>query len=253
MIRGPVLRCAKRKGGFTVIELLIAMTITLLIAGVVAAVAPPARAAFERVPAELDLHQRGRTAIDALSQALRGSVSIPGESGTFEELTVVVPIHAGAQGLLSIDQPGPAEAITLSTEQCPSVNDLCGFIAGAIALVADSAGDYDVFRIASVNAVARRITPQEVLSRPYPRGSIVVEVDQLTFRLSEQADGSYSLIRETFAGAIQPIVDFVSGLSFAVTGNQVDVSIDVEPPTELLRRMMADRVFRTSIRLRNAS
>jgi len=38
-----------------------------------------------------------------------------------------------------------------------------------------------------------------------------------------------------------------------VTGNEVGVSIGVEPPTELLRRLMTDRVFRTSIRLRNAS
>ena len=63
--------CVRRATGSRVIELLIAMTITLLIAGAVANVAPPARAAFDRVPAELDLHQRGRTAIDALSQALR--------------------------------------------------------------------------------------------------------------------------------------------------------------------------------------
>ncbi len=177
----------------------------------------------------------------------------PSEPGTFEELNVVVPIHAGAQGLLSVDQPGPAAAITLSTEQCPNIKDVCAFTAGATALISDSAGDYDVFRIASVNVGERRITPEAALSRSYPLGSTVVEVDQFTFRLSEQADGSYSLIRETFAGAIQPIVDFVSGLSFEVTGNEVGVSIDVEPPTELLRRLMTDRVFRTSIRLRNAS
>ena len=239
--------------GFTIIELLIAMTITLLIAGALAGVAQPARDAFDRVPAQLELNQRGRTAIEALSQALRASVSVPSEPGTFEELDVVVPIHAGAQGLLTVDQPGPAAAITLSTEQCPNIKDVCAFTAGATALISDSAGDYDVFRIASVNAGERRITPGEALSRSYPLGSTVVEVDQFTFRLSEQADGSYSLIRETFAGAIQPIVDFVSGLSFEVTGNEVGVSIGVEPPTELLRRLMTDRVFRTSIRLRNAS
>jgi len=239
--------------GFTIIELLIAMTITLLIAGALAGVAQPARDAFDRVPAQLELNQRGRTAIEALSQALRASVSVPSEPGTFEELDVVVPLHAGAQGLLAVDQPGPAAAITLSTEQCPNIKDVCAFTAGATALISDSAGDYDVFRIASVNAGERRITPEEALSRSYPLGSTVVEVDQFTFRLSEQADGSYSLIRETFAGAIQPIVDFVSGLSFEVTGNEVGVSIGVEPPTELLRRLMTDRVFRTSIRLRNAS
>jgi hypothetical protein len=71
-----ICECGVRSGSeqrFTLIELLIAMTITLLIAGAVASVAPPSRKAFDRVPAELDLRQRGRTAIDALSQALRSS------------------------------------------------------------------------------------------------------------------------------------------------------------------------------------
>ena len=49
------------------------MAIMLLIAGALAGVVQPARAAFDRVPAELDLQQRGRTAIDVMSQALRSA------------------------------------------------------------------------------------------------------------------------------------------------------------------------------------
>ena len=239
--------------GFTLIELLIAMTITLLIAAAVASIAPPARDAFDRIPAELELHQRGRTAIDALSQAVRASVSVPDGLGTFSELTVVMRVHAAAQGQLSVDQPGPAGPITLGTEQCPDIKDVCGFTSGATALISDGEGNHDVFEVASVNAGTRRITPRQVLSRSYASGSTVVEADQFTFRLSEQADGSHSLIRETFAGAIQPIVDFVSGLTFEVIDQEVRVSIDVEPPSESLRTLMTGRAFRGSIKLRNAS
>src|SRR5688572_4588667 len=270
--------------GFTVIELLIAMTITLLVAGALAGVARPARDAFDRVPAELDLHQRGRVAIDVLSQVLRSagsnvaaaellgplsdllptvSVAEPDESGAFTELTVIVPVADAAQGVLSDDQPGPAAPIALANDHCPNVKEVCGFTAGMFAVIADGAGQFDVFSIAAPDPGARRVSPANALSRAYPAGSVVVEVDQFTFSLAQQTDGSYSLVRQTAAGAIQPIVDFVSGLSFDVTGRdmpggffrleQVDLSISVEPPTVMLRRLMTDRVFRTSIRLRNAS
>jgi prepilin-type N-terminal cleavage/methylation domain-containing protein len=273
-----------KERGFTLIELVIAMTITLLIAGAIANVAQPARAAFDRVPAELDLQQRARTAIDALSQALRSSgknvaateglgllsdilptasVSGPDESGPFTELTVIVPVTDAAQGILSADQPGPGAAITLAAAHCPSVTDVCGFTIGRSAVIADGAGNHDVFTIAATNAGARMVTPAHALSRSYPAGSVVIEADEFTFSLAQQADGSQSLIRRTAAGAIQPIVDFVSGLQFQVIGRdapagffqleQVDVSIDVEPPSEQLRRLMTDRAFRMSIKLRNAS
>jgi prepilin-type N-terminal cleavage/methylation domain-containing protein len=275
---------AMKESGFTLIELVIAMTITLLIAGAIANVAQPARAAFDRVPAELDLQQRARTAIDALSQALRSSgnnvaaterlgllsdilptasVSGPDESGPFTELTVIVPVTDAAQGVLFADQAGSGAAIALATTHCPGVTDVCGFTIGRSAVIADGAGNYDVFTIAATNAGARLVTPAHALSRSYPVGSVVIEADEFTFSLAQQADGSYSLIRRTAAGAVQPIVDFVSDLQFQVTGRdvpagfiqleQVDVSIEVEPPSEQLRRLVADRVFRTSIKLRNAS
>lgn len=273
--RGLALRSAKREGGFTIIELLIAMTITLLVAGALAGVAPSARAAFDRVPAELDLQQRGRTAIDVLSQAIRSagknvgellptvSGSEPDASGAFTELTVIVPIADAAQGVLSDDQSGPGAAMTLATGHCPNVKDVCGFTSGTTAVIADGTGNYDVFSIAATNAGARRVTPASALSRSYPAGAVVVEVDRFTFSLALQPDGSQSLVRRTAAGAVQPIVDFVSALSFDVTGRDapagffrlehVAVSIRIEPPTDVLRRLITDRVFRTSIRLRNAS
>jgi prepilin-type N-terminal cleavage/methylation domain-containing protein len=284
MIQGFVLGSAKREGGFTLIELLIAMTITLLIAGALASVVQPARAAFDRVPAELDLQQRARTAIDALSQALRSagrnvaapdglgllsdivptaSVSGPDESGPFTELTVIVPVTDAAQGILFRDQSETGGAIQLATAPCPDVADVCGFTIGSPAVIADGAGNYDVFIVAATNPGARLVTPAGALSRSYPAGSVVVEANEFTFSLAQQADGSYSLIRRTAAGAVQPVVDFVSSLTFDVIGRnvpagffqleQVDVSIGVEPPRESLRRLMTDRVFRTSIRLRNAS
>ncbi len=268
--------------GFSVIELLVALTVTLLIAGALANVVPPARAAFDRVPGELELQQRGRTAIDMLSQAIRSagtnvpalesvgplsdvvptvSLSEPDENGGYTELTLMAPPPDPAQGVLAAAQDGPAAAIVLEADRCPNVSDVCGFQTGSTAVIADGLGNYDVFQVASTVVAARLLTPARALSRSYPEGSALVEVDELTFMLARQADDSRSLIRVTAAGAVQPVVDFVNGLSFRGMGQpiaagflqyrDVEVTVSVEAPTILLRRVIPDRVFRTSIRLRN--
>ena len=282
MIRVAARRHCREARGFTLVELLIAMTITMLIAGAIAGVAPQARAAFERVPADLDLQQRGRTAIDVLSRALRSagnnvaaaqslgalsdllptvSVAGEGEPGVFSELTVIIPVPDAAQGTLEADQAAAGGAMTLSIAACPNVNDVCGFTPGRKAVIADGAGHFDLFSIASISVAGHQLTPGSALSQPYPGGSALVEVERFIFSLREQPDGSYSLARKTAAGAVQPIVDFVSGLAFAATGEnaaagffqieKVDVWLSVEAPTEALRRVIPDRVFRTSVRLRN--
>jgi prepilin-type N-terminal cleavage/methylation domain-containing protein len=238
-----------RDDGFTVLELLIALTVTLLLASAMASAAPAARQAFDRVPAELDLQQRGRSAIESLSQMLRSATSIsePGDSAT---LTVMAPIAHGGQAVLAADQFGMM--LILAPSWCPNLG-VCGFTAGTTAVITDGLGRDDVFIVSATDAALRRLTPDRVFASAYPAGSAIVEIDQYTYRLAPQADGSYSLIRETAAGAIQPMVDFVRDLSFTVTSSQVDISLRVEAATEPLRRLLPDRVFKTSVRVRNRS
>jgi type II secretory pathway pseudopilin PulG len=271
--------------GFSLIELVVALGIIMSIGAVVARLVPSARIAFDRVPADLDLQQRGRTAIDLLSQALRSagrnvaattsigqlsdllptvSVSDPvGIGGMFRTITVVVPVVDGAQGVLKVDQAGPGDLLTFATSPCPSFGDVCGFSPGTTVMIVGGDGSHDVFVVATTMAGATWLTPNHSLSRAYPAGSVIVEVDQYTFRLGGQPNGSMSLIRETAAGAIQPMVDFVGDLSFEVEGEsmpagfvrlrRVAVSIRLQAQTESTRRMLGDRVFRTAIKLRNAS
>lgn len=269
--------------GFSVIELLVALTMTLAIAAALANVVPSARAVFDRVPGEFDQQQRGRAAIDILSHGLRSagknvaateslgllsdmmptvSLSEPDANGDFTELRVIVPSTDPAQGVLAVAQAGPAGAIILEADHCPGVSDVCGFQPGSTAVIVDGLGHHDVFRIAATVAAARFLTPSRALSRSYPAASAIVEVDDYTFALAQQPDGSYTLIRQTAAGAIQPVVDFLSGLTFRGIGQDVaaaffqyraiDVTVSVQAETGSLRRVIPDRVFRTSIKLRNA-
>jgi prepilin-type N-terminal cleavage/methylation domain-containing protein len=259
--------------GFSLIELLIALAIVTLLAGALAGVAAPARAVFDRVPAELDLQQRGRMAIDVISKELRSAgrsvpamnelgsfadivpafaLSDPDESGeVFSTLTVTTPALNGAQGILEADQAGAFTALTLRTTSCPNVIEVCGFAAGTTAIITDGAGHHDLFEVASTGVGVRTLTPERALSQAYPAGSVVVEIAQHTFSLARQADGSFSLIRETAAGAIQPVVDGVASLAFHASEHQVEVAVSVKAATESLRRVLQDRVFRTSVHLRN--
>jgi prepilin-type N-terminal cleavage/methylation domain-containing protein len=229
---------ASRHGGqpgFSLVELLIAMTICVVISAGIAAVVPPARIAFERTPAELDLQQRGRTAVDTIAQAIReaGSHVIVSEelgplagvvpavipfdldaSGTrFLRLKVIAP-RPHAQGILAQHQAGSHGDLVLSPTRCPDAPVVCGFTKDATALIADGSGRFDVFTIASAQAATGRLTPGRPLNPPYAAGSIVVEADVYTFQLDGQPDGSHALVRVTAAGAVQPIVDRVTSLHF---------------------------------------
>jgi prepilin-type N-terminal cleavage/methylation domain-containing protein len=222
--------------GFSLVELLIAMTICAVISAGIAAVVPPARAAFERTPAELDLQQRGRTAIDAIVQAIRAAGTdvvvsealgplagvvpavIPFEpdaSATwFARLKVIAPRSPAAQGTLAQDQQGPNGDLVMSPTRCPLVQVVCGFTRDATAVVADGSGRFDIFTIAMAQEATERLTPARRFMPPYAAGSIVVEVEAHTFQLESQPDGSRTLVRVTAAGAVQPIVDRVTRLQF---------------------------------------
>ena len=49
------------------------------------------------------------------------TLSEPDENGDFTELTVIAPLTDAAQGVLAAAQTGPAAAIILDAEHCPSV------------------------------------------------------------------------------------------------------------------------------------
>lgn len=241
--------------GFTLIELLIAIALTLVIGAVVANAVPSARAAFDRVPADLEMQQRGRAAIALLSRELRAAdritVGAPAADGSYAEMALVVPLPSGSQGVLVADQSAPGAALQLGTAPCPDIDDLCGFVVGASAMIASADGAFDVFIVASADRATRLLSPNRSLSRAYALGAIVKEVEAHTYRLAAQPDGSRSLIRVTAAGAVQPVIDFVSSASFWLDGNKAAVKLTIEAPIEPLRRAMGERVFSTSVAVRN--
>jgi prepilin-type N-terminal cleavage/methylation domain-containing protein len=223
-----------RAHGFSLLELLLALTIGALLSAGVAVVLPPARAAFELTPAELDLQRRARAAIDVMMQSIRAAggdavaadglgplgslvpavIPLDPAGGHFRRLTLIAPQPHAAQAILGAHQAGGSGPLVLSVSGCPDASVLCGFASDRTALIADGSGRFDIFSVASADAVARMVQPQRSLIPPYVAGSVVVEAEVSTFQLEPEPDGSRTLVRVSGGGATQPVVDRVSDLTF---------------------------------------
>lgn len=222
--------------GFSLVELLVALTICAMVTASVAIVVPPARAAFESTPADIELQQRARTTLDVITHVLRvagadavvaeefGTLSgavpavIPYDAanGRFTRLKVIAARPHGAQGVLDRHQPGGQGSLSLAPPGCPSLEAVCGFMRDTTALIADGSGRFDVFVVADADATTNRLTASRSFSAAYPAGSFVIEADTYTLQLDAQPDGSRSLVRVTAAGAVQPIADRVRDLTFTL-------------------------------------
>ena len=208
--------------GFSLVELLVALVVCVLRLGALAGAVAPARAAFEATPAMLDLHQRTRWGMEAVSGAIRvagvgpgipavvPSASLAG-GAVFDTLLVVVPVPGGARGVVAVDQPGFAGAITLSTGAgCLQVGDVCGFTEGRTAIISDGLGRFDVFEVAATDPGQGQIVPDAALAIAYAAGSVVMEGETFLFETAPQPDGSRALVQRTAAGATQPLVEGVT-------------------------------------------
>ncbi len=248
--------------GFSLVELLVALAICSLVSAAIGAMVPPSRAVFEQTPAVLELQQRGRTAIDAIAQAVRSAgitdgvppmvLSAPDPSGErFTQLLAIARALHAAEGKLDADQQGSSGDLLLSESSCPAVNDVCGFRPGASVVIADGLGRFDLFTVIATNQGLNSISSSVAFAQPYPAGSFLIEVDAYTFRLDAAPDGSTTLVRETVAGAIQPIVDHVTGLSFHASGGQLEVNLTVHPPPAPEHGRVRERAFRAGVFPRN--
>ena len=265
--------------GFSLVELLVALTVCALLSGAIAAVAPQARAAFDATPEALDLLQRERTVVDVLTRALRSAALLTAarDDGTagaaapavellerdedgarFHAFRVLAVVGQG-RGVLDADQGGPSGSLRLQPGvNCPSSGEVCGFSKGAVAALVDVDGRVDVLTIVATSKGANSVSPSRPLSRAYPRQSAMFAVSADSYYLEEQADGSLTLARETAAGAVQPIVDNVPELSIepwrpAGVIKRLDLAVRLGARSTNPRRRVPDRVRHLSISLRNPS
>jgi hypothetical protein len=218
--------------GFSLVESLIALALTMTVTGTALTLVTPASRAAMTQPEVMDVQQRARVAAEMIARDLSGA--------GIGDLPAVVPRRIGALGgdgpevardsaitLFSIPAAAPestiaqevsAASLVLLVDPSPSCGArvACGFAVGQDVLIATDDGLFDVFRITQLvgGAATLRHHGQD-LAAVYPVGSVVRPVVSRTFefvgaaRQLRQYDGDMS---------DQPAVDHLSSVSFSYWG-----------------------------------
>lgn len=242
--------------GFTLVELLIVLAITLVISAGLAWVADEVQGHMVVQPEISDLVQRGRVAAGGLERELslagaglyRGEVAgslvhwipaihpdrrwdaVSGAAVSADDLSVTVlrvPDDA-AQGGVAGEMGGPGDAVRVRPEVCPLADDACGFREGQRAVIFDALGGFDLFTVTA--AGAGTIWHQPVLfGRGYRESdrAVVSEVLATTYYY----DPERRQIRRSVGERVDaPVVDQVVGLSLSYYGDPFPPDRPRPPP-----------------------
>lgn len=242
--------------GFSLVELLVALAITLLVTSAVFAMLDPASGAFQTQPEAADVLQRVRAGTDALRRDLIGAGSGPAvaaptpsagpiaaavfpmrvgrrnpdAAGTFDATRVtywsVSP--SAPQARLALPLASSSGTVTIAAGPgCPDGDVTCGFRAGTTAVVIAPAGAWDLF---SVTAVQGSVLTLQHNLRDSPRVSpatdstIAEATTRAYFFREDRGTGATQLMRyDAAGGADVPVLDHIVNLQFAYSG-------EAEPP-----------------------
>jgi prepilin-type N-terminal cleavage/methylation domain-containing protein len=235
--------------GFSLVELLLAMTIVLVImAGVFVAIGPSTEA-FSMEPEVADQQQRVRVVADAIARDLRAAGRGGSRSGSgllIDQFAAILPFRQGrrladppgtfrtdALTLLSatsdavyttLAQPLPAAdaSVRINLDPgCQVFDPSCGFRVGMDVVVFDGTGAFDTFAIAAVQmdllTLDHHMADSGVV---YPVGATIAEAASRTyFHKADPATGTFQLIQYDGGSAgDSPVADHVVSLRFDYQG-----------------------------------
>lgn len=256
----------RREQGFTLIEMLVAVTIMMIVVSGVFAVFNPAQGAFQTQPEMADMQQRIRVAVtemtDQLLMAGAGTYRIDASGPLTNVLAPIVPYRVGstladdrrgtffrtdtisvmyvpgdaAEAALAVPMAGAAGAITIATDTgCPPGAPACGFSTGDRALILDGGGSFDTFTVTGaqggvLGATANLQHGLDVLTRAYPAGARVSELTMHTFYLrSDPSTETFQLMHFDGDRTDEALVDNVVGLRFDYFGDPAPPALLRDP------------------------
>jgi len=244
----------RRDQGFSLIELLVAMTVMLSVTAAVFSLMNPAQGSFATQPEVSDMQQRLRVGTDTLYKDLvmTGNGAYQGAlSGSL--LYAFTPVMPFRQGTLNDDPPGTFkdDTITLmyvpptyaqtslasrgpslnsveigvtAEPGCPAADQLCGFKEGMTVLMYDDSGNFDIFTITNVQEAALHLQHRNdrLTYEDYAvKTTKIVQANFFEYYLSAATN---QLMFYDGSGAPDvPVVDNVVGLKFEYYG-------DPQPP-----------------------
>ena len=257
----------RSQAGFTITEMLIAVSIMMAVTGAVFTLMNPAQGTFQAQPEVSDMQQRMRVGVDTLTKdiVMAGAGAYIGSSAG--ALTnYFAPIMPYRSGATSVDAPGSffADKISLvyvpptpsqttvnkaigngnsqeldvdAQENCgPSNHDaLCGFENGMRVLIFDTDGSWDATTITNVQDEALHLQHSGKLSGSYDSGNAVItQVATHTYYLkTDAATNTFQLMHYDGYQTDLPVLDHVVKLNFEYFG-------EPQPPQMLPGKSMAD-------------
>lgn len=247
-----------RHDGFTVIELLISMSIMVGVTGAIFAMVNPGQGAFRVQPEVADLQQRLRVAASMLNQDLMmagaGTYSGTALGPLVQFFPPVLPYRVGKQGsdaaagvffrkdaitvfyvpetvaqtttLDAISEPR-ARVRVMPQPGCPTGDPLCGFETGHTVLVFDDSGAFDTFQVSGSRQQSLQLERRgQSLSKAYPAGSYITQVETHTYYHDPSTD---QLMHYDGWDSEIPLVDNVVDLQFRYFGSP-DPPSSPQPP-----------------------
>jgi type II secretory pathway pseudopilin PulG len=248
--------------GFTIVELLIATAIMMAVIASTFALLNPAQGMFAAQPEAMEMQQRLRVGLDALTRDLMmagaGTYSGPiaGSLGLY--FAPVLPYRIGAVGADSAGQyftdritvvyvpPTSAQTriadpigsassfsdVNVTSEPgCPASDPSCGFEIGMDAVVMDAKGAWDTFTVCDVRGATLQLEHRGAeLSKTYEAGAFISQVATYTYWLkTDVATDSYQLMRYDGNHSDVPIADNIVGLAFEYLGEPAPGAADSNP------------------------
>jgi hypothetical protein len=245
----------KANAGFTLLEALVATAIVVSVTAAVMAVFNPVRGVFRSQPDAVELQQRLRMGIDALSHDLvnagggprgvevggllnqfaailpfrRGrDPAIDDDAGVFraDAITILSVVPSAVQTTVRADMGNPSSAIAINAQPgCPEddwsgmVDPLCGFRANVTrAAIFDGTGAIDTFAVSTVDEVTQSIGfqhPQQTALSKAYRKGRLSEVVSHVYYLNA---ATKQLLHYDGFSTVTPVLDNVVGLTFEYFG-----------------------------------
>ena len=215
-----------RAGGFTIVEVLVAMAVMTTSAGVLLSLIVAGQRLARMQPEAADQQQRARIAIETLGAELEragaglergpraGPLSryfAPLTATPDAAVTVWYASPGGGQARIARALSAVAtEVLVDSAGACAAPSETCGFSAGGTAILLDGGGCHDVARIEDV-APSALVLRANARGCAYDAGAWIAEGEVRTYRV----DGATRQLfrRDAATGISLPVLDNVASMT----------------------------------------
>lgn len=249
-------RLSADQEGFSLIEMLVSVSIMLAVTAGVFSLLNPAHGTYQAQPEVSDMQQRMRVGADTLFKDLvmAGAGSYMGTQtgsllyffapilpfrmgrinqdppGTYRSDTITLMFVPPTVAQTTIAQPMPQTSAEIKVNQesgCPNNDPLCGFSVGMTVLIYDDTGSYDTFTLTEIQDNALHLQHNEDdFSKVYSDAppAKITQINSYTYYLNTATN---QLIQYDDGATETPIADNVVGLKFEYYG-------DAQPPALLV-------------------